>query len=143
MVIPEPLFEPVRKIQDTILICAPVISQEAAVGALEAGPAYCRSHLPTIEAARNTVKTSLDQLDDILAVPPADGAFYFLLRLKRRLNDMELTERLIREHRVAVIPGGTFGVHDACRLRVSYGALTPETAQEGARRLAQGLRDLC
>ena len=38
MVVPRALFEPIRKIQDTNLICPPVISQWAAVGALEAGP---------------------------------------------------------------------------------------------------------
>ncbi len=32
MVVPRPLFEPIRKIQDTNLICPPVISQWAAVG---------------------------------------------------------------------------------------------------------------
>src|SRR6185369_12263196 len=39
MVMPENLFVPVKKIQDTILICAPVISQYAACGALKAGAA--------------------------------------------------------------------------------------------------------
>jgi aspartate/methionine/tyrosine aminotransferase len=142
MVIPEQLFEPVRKIQDTILICAPVVSQEAAVGALEAGPAYCRANLAEIAAARQVMMDSLSPLHDILEVPPADGAFYFLIRLKANLDDMAVIERLIRKHRVAVIPGGTFGVTGSCRLRVSYGALTGEMAREGIRRLVEGLRSL-
>jgi aspartate/methionine/tyrosine aminotransferase len=47
MVIPEHLFLAVQKIQDTNLICPPVISQYAAVGALGAGAAYAR---PTARA---------------------------------------------------------------------------------------------
>ena len=34
----------------------------------------------------------------------------------------------------------TFGVENRCTLRVSYGALQPETAIEGIGRLARGLR---
>jgi aspartate/methionine/tyrosine aminotransferase len=45
MVVPERLITSVRKIQDTIVICAPVISQFAAIGALQAGVNYCRQRL--------------------------------------------------------------------------------------------------
>jgi aspartate/methionine/tyrosine aminotransferase len=54
---------------------------------------------------------------------------------------LALTERLIREHKVAVVPGAAFGVEE-CPIRVSYGALDPETAGQGAARLVQGLRAL-
>ena len=46
MVIPERLFRPIRKIQDTILICPPVISQWAAVGAMRVGPVLLRREAP-------------------------------------------------------------------------------------------------
>ncbi len=36
---------------------------------------------------------------------------------------MDLVERLVRDFRVAVIPGTTFGLSGGCYLRVSYGAL--------------------
>ena len=55
---------------------------------------------------------------------------------------MDLVERLVRDFGVAVIPGTTFGLNDGCYLRVSYGALTEETATEGIRRLVRGLRRL-
>ena len=62
-----------------------------------------------------------------VVVPRAPGAFYCLLRLASREHPLALAERLIREHRVAVIPGSAFGVEDQCLLRVSYGALRAET----------------
>ena len=55
-------------------------------------------------------------------------------------NVTGLVERLVREHRVAAIPGTTFGLHDDCYLRVSYGALRPAEVEEGVGRLVQGLR---
>ena len=45
MVIPEHLFEAVNKIQDTILICPPVVSQFAAAGAACVGAGYCRAQV--------------------------------------------------------------------------------------------------
>ena len=74
---------------------------------------------------------------------PADGAFYFLLRLRANRAPMELVERLIREHRVAVIPGTTFGLEQVCHLRVAYGALRRETVAEGMGRLVRGLKAIC
>jgi aspartate/methionine/tyrosine aminotransferase len=75
-------------------------------------------------------------------IPPAKGAFYLLLRLPQATDSMPLAERLIREHRVAVVPGNAFGMTGKCMLRVSYGALTLDTAREGTRRLVDGLRKI-
>ena len=142
MVIPERLLTAVRKIQDTILICAPVISQYAAIGALQAGPQYCQEKLKGIAENRELVRSELASLAPRCEVPSARGAFYFLLRLHTETDPMQLTERLIREHRVAVIPGTTFGLNEGCQLRVAYAALLKETAAEGIGRLVGGLKKI-
>jgi aspartate/methionine/tyrosine aminotransferase len=142
MVIPERLLMPVRKIQDTILICAPVISQFAAIGALQAGSNYCREKLRSIREVRELVLGELQALRDLCYTPSAEGAFYFLLQVQAERSDLELTERLIREHGVAVIPGTAFGIHRGCHLRIAYGALRKETASEGIGRLVCGLKKI-
>ncbi|MBW4679028.1 MAG: pyridoxal phosphate-dependent aminotransferase [Microcoleus vaginatus WJT46-NPBG5] len=140
MVIPEHLLIAVKKIQDTILICPPVISQYAAVGVLQIGAGYCYEKLRTITEVRETVLAKLSIISDVCTVPPTDGAFYFLLKIHTQQSDMELVEGLIREHGVAVIPGTTFGIKDGCYLRVAYGALQQKTASEGITRLVCGLQ---
>jgi aspartate/methionine/tyrosine aminotransferase len=140
MVVPRALVEPIRKIQDTNLICPPVVSQWAAVGALEAGREYCRGQRPAMAEARRLALAALREAGDVCTVPTADGAFYLLLNVPTAMDSMRLVERLVREHRVAVMPGSTFGVTDGCALRVSYGPLAPETAREGIGRLVCGLR---
>jgi aspartate/methionine/tyrosine aminotransferase len=142
MVIPEHLLVSVKKIQDTILICAPVISQYAAVGALEAGAAFCREKLCAIAEVRDVVLKELGRISDLCTVPRADGAFYFLLKVHRDHDPMELVEKLIREHQVAVIPGTAFGMESGCYLRVAYGALQKQTAAEGIGRFVRGLKAL-
>lgn len=142
MVIPEGLLDSVRKIQDTILICAPVISQFAAIGALRAGAAYCREKLHGISHVRGTVLRELSTLGERCTIPKADGAFYFLLRVHTSFAAIQIVERLIREHGVAVIPGNAFGLDQGCYLRVAYGALRAETAAEGVGRLVTGLKKI-
>jgi len=142
MVIPEYLFEPIRKIQDTILICPPVISQWAAIGAMKAGWSYCRQKLKMTAEIRRICLDKLTGIADLVTVPPANGAFYFLLRVHENADPMELVRQLIEQHKVAVIPGMTFGVEDRCLLRIAYGALQKQTAAEGIGRLVNGLKEI-
>jgi aspartate/methionine/tyrosine aminotransferase len=144
MVFPEKLESALRKIQDTLLICPPVISQFAALGALEAGAGFVREKLRGIADVRAVVQRELTALerDGGCDVPPAAGAFYFLLRVHTERSAFDLAEQLIREHRVAVIPGSAFGLERGCHLRIAYGALTRDVAAEGVGRLVRGLRAL-
>jgi len=143
MVIPEHLFEPIRKIQDTILICPPVISQWAAVGAMNAGRSYCRQKLEMTAEIRGVCLDKLSGITDLVTVPPSNGAFYLLLRVHKQSDPMELVRQLIERHKIAVIPGMTFGMYNKCYLRIAYGALRKDTAAEGIGRLIEGLKQLC
>ena len=75
-------------------------------------------------------------------VPAGEGAFYYLVRAHSGLDSMTLTERLIREHRVAAIPGSAFADPAPCSIRISYGALDSDSIAEGVGRLVKGLRAL-
>jgi aspartate/methionine/tyrosine aminotransferase len=142
MVIPEHLFEAVNKIQDTILICPPVISQFAAVGAMQVGVDYCREKLKQLAEVRELVLNELERIKHCCVAPPSDGAFYFFLKLDARIEPLALVERLVREHGVAAIPGNAFGIEDGCYLRVAYGALQKETVAEGIGRFVRGIKTI-
>ena len=75
-----------------------------------------------------------------MEVPPATGAFYLFVKVNTGMSAIALSERLVREHKVAVIPGETFGVTRGCWLRIAYGSLREKTAVEGIDRLVTGLR---
>ena len=142
MAYPESLSDAVAKVQDTILVCAPVISQIAAVAAMAVGPAYCRRHLQPLAEIHDIVTGELRALEPLCTVPPADGAFYCFVRINADVDPMQTAERLIREHKVAVMPGTAFGMTEGCYFRVAYGALQKETVSEGIGRLVRGLRDI-
>jgi aspartate/methionine/tyrosine aminotransferase len=140
MVIPERLFEAVNKIQDTNLICPPLVSQAVACAALRGGSGYCREKVLDLEEVRALVIRAFDSVGDVCDVPRPDGAFYFLVKVKTSLASLAFAERLILAHRVAVVPGSAFGQRDTCSLRVSYGALDGQTVAEGMKRVVKGIR---
>ena len=142
MVIPDLLWDAVNKIQDTLLICPPAVSQHAALAALRVGRAYPRGHLARLDAMRHAIFDALDDPAVPCAVAPVEGAFYYLVRVHSSLDSMTLVERLIREHRVAAIPGSAFADRSSCSIRISYGALEPDVVEQGVERLVGGLRSL-
>jgi aspartate/methionine/tyrosine aminotransferase len=139
---PGHLHSAMMKIQDTILVCPPVVSQIAAIAAIDVGRAYCEPHVRELAEVREIVVSKLTALAPIASVPAADGAFYCLLNVDADVDPMQVAERLIREHKVAVIPGPAFGMTDGCYFRVAYGALQKETVAEGIGRLVTGLRTI-
>jgi aspartate/methionine/tyrosine aminotransferase len=139
MVYPSHLASAMMKSQDTILICPPVASQIAALAALRVGRRYCDPHVRELASIREMVVDQLSLLAPLARVPAADGAFYCLMKVETELDPMVFGERLIREHRVAVIPGPAFGMTDGCYLRVAYGALQKATVAEGIGRLVRGI----
>jgi aspartate/methionine/tyrosine aminotransferase len=142
MVIPTDLLEPVQKIQDTNLICPPVIGQFAALGLLRAGPRYCHEKIRDIAQVRQLVLDHLNELADVVSVPRAEGAMYFLVKVRTPQRDMDLVTALIRDFHVAVIPGHTFGINHGCYLRISYGALEKSAVAEGMNRFVRGILSL-
>ncbi|MBN2318253.1 MAG: pyridoxal phosphate-dependent aminotransferase [Acidobacteria bacterium] len=142
MVLPELLFLPVQKAQDTILICPSLISQAAAAGALEAGAAYCAPYVREMAEVRRLVLGELDRIGNVCTIPPSRGAFYFLLHLDTSMDPMDLVSQLVKEYGVAAIPGTTFGMERGCYLRISYGALEKETVARGIGRLIKGISNI-
>ena len=142
MVLPERLFVPVQKAQDTILICPSLISQAAAAGALEAGSAYCAPYVREMSGVRRLVLHELERIGNVCSIPPSKGAFYFLLHLDTSMDPMDLVAQLVKEYGVAAIPGTTFGMERGCYLRISYGALEKETVAQGIGRLVEGISNI-
>jgi aspartate/methionine/tyrosine aminotransferase len=141
LVIPEALLPSLLKIQDTNLICPPLITQYAAIGALETGSSYCKSRLQQLAKIRTQITARLQFLSRV-QVTETEGAFYLLLKLDTQKNDLQLVKSLISEFKITVIPGCAFGLHNACYLRVSYGMLDEVTTHIATQRLIDGLEVL-
>lgn len=140
LVAPEHLYRDLMKIQDTVVVSGPAISQFVGLRAMREGRGYCAPHLASLARVRGQVLAHLAAAPGLVDVPAAEGAFYLFAKVNTEMSAVALAERLVREHKVAVIPGETFGVARGCWLRIAYGSLREETAVLGIDRLVSGLR---
>ena len=141
-VFPKHLLAALLKVQDTNLICPPLICQHAAIGALQVGSDYCKTHLQHLLKIREQVIRGLQTVQDKIDFVATDGAFYFLLKLHTERSDLDAVKTLINNHQVSAIPGCAFGLTDGCYLRLSYGMLDKARATEALNRLITGIKHL-
>ena len=147
--VPRQLMGALAKVQDTVLICPPQVSQWAALAALEAGPAWCRPHIAALGQRRRQLFEAVaaaragGQAVELLG--PPDGAFYGLLRFPCGLGGEPLMRNLVLGHGVAALPGDSFGLPPdggQALLRLSYGMLDAGALAEALERLFGALAAL-
>jgi len=116
---PREVIDAMMKIHQYSILCAPIVSQDAAVEALERGePAMLRMRRE-YELRRNYVVSALNEMGLDCFTPR--GAFYVFPKISSTgLTSQEFSMRLLREKRVAVVPGTAFGPSGEGHVRCSY-----------------------
>ena len=142
MVIPKQLFTALKKVQDTILISPPIISQLAAVGAHQAPYEFISDKLKVIRQSRSVCLDALNQSGLLAHCASSEGAFYIFAKLRLNMDDLSLAKTLIHRYGIATIPGSAFSAPDGTYLRISYGALSSENVELGINKLISGLSAL-
>jgi aspartate/methionine/tyrosine aminotransferase len=144
VVYPADLREAFDKVQDTNLICAPVVSQLVALEALRLGRDWVRPRIEALARVREAVHQRLAGLGDLVSFPATEGAFYVLMQLPGIDDPLAFAQAMVERHRVATIPGFAFGLADTARAnaqRLAFGALDPATVNEGVERFVSAVRD--
>jgi aspartate/methionine/tyrosine aminotransferase len=144
VVYPLELADAMNKVQDTNLICAPVVSQLLALEALKKGGAIVTPQIDALGQVRTAVHDALGALGDLVSFPRTEGAFYVLMKLPGVDDAMAFNRAMVERHKVATIPGFAFGLTDtraANYQRLSYGALDAATVAEGVQRFVAAVRD--
>ena len=122
------------KIQDAMIICAPVISQMAVEGAVRDSWGYPESFHEDLLARRQAL------IDGVRAIPrlawtPTGGAFFGFVRVEGCADSAALSAALLDEAHVVTIPGSAFGRSGEGHLRLSYGSAGVEAVQTAMERL--------
>ena len=131
---PADMIEAMMKIHQYTMLCAPILSQEAAVEALSqtADTAEMRA---AYEKRRNFVHASLNEMGLPCHLPR--GAFYaFPWVGEFGLKSRDFALRLLDEENVACVPGTAFGECGEGFLRCSY-ATDLEQIKEAMTRMAR------
>ena len=140
LVLPEDLVRPVERLQQSLAISVPFLSQVAAEAAFDA-----RDELEAVKAgyARNraALMRALPQMG-LSDFHPPDGAFYIYADIGRFTNDsLDFSKRLLEEAGVAATPGVDFDRARGHRtLRLSYAGSEADVA-EAIARMGRWLKD--
>ncbi|HVE15251.1 MAG TPA: aminotransferase class I/II-fold pyridoxal phosphate-dependent enzyme [Chthoniobacterales bacterium] len=116
---PNAVIEAMMKIHQYSILCTSIMSQDAATEALERGePAMLRMRRE-YELRRNYIVSSLNDMGLETFMPR--GAFYVFPKITSTgLTSHEFSMNLLREKRVAVVPGTAFGKSGEGHVRCSY-----------------------
>ena len=128
---PSPVLEYIMKVHQYVLMCAPTMSQYAALRAVRHGEPDVERMLSEYAKRRTLIVEGLNAMG-LDCVEP-DGAFYCFPSIRSTgLSSQEFAERLLREEHVACVAGDAFGPCGDGHARMCYAVPTAdiETALE-------------
>lgn len=118
---PPPLMDAMRKLHQYLIMSAPTMGQVAALEALQYGEADVSMMVADYDRRRRLIVDGFRELG--LPCFEPRGAFYCFPDVRGTgLSDEEFCEVLLRQERVAVVPGSAFGDSGAGFIRASYTA---------------------
>ena len=134
------LIKQMTKVHQFAIMCAPTNSQYAAVEALRNGDADVEEMRQAYNGRRRYLLHAFEEMG--LSCFEPKGAFYVFPSIQKfGLSSDEFAERLLREERLAVVPGTAFGECGEGFLRISY-AYSLEDLKKALERLKHFIRKL-
>lgn len=116
---PKLILSQMLKIHQYAIMCAPTTSQYAAVSALRDGDSDVQHMRESYDQRRRYLIHAFEEMG-LECFEPL-GAFYMFPSIKRfGMTSDEFATRLLKEEKVAVVPGTAFGDSGEGYLRVSY-----------------------
>jgi aminotransferase len=132
---PAHILEGIVKVHQYGIMSAPTVAQDAALVALRDGDAAVETMVAEYDRRRRLLVDGLNKLG--LPTFEPRGAFYAFPDITSTgLTSDEFTEQLLREERVAAVPGNAFGPSGEGHVRMCY-ATSYEKLEEALVRLAR------
>jgi aminotransferase len=137
---PLPVIAQMLKIHQYAVMCSPTVSQYAAITALNECEAEVCDMVDEYDMRRRLIVKGLEEIGLNCLTP--EGAFYVFPSVKSTgLSSQEFCSRLIREKKVAVVPGDAFGESGEGYVRVSY-AYSIKHLTTAIKRIGEFLQEL-
>jgi aminotransferase len=118
---PKDIVDGAVKIHQYTMLCAPMMSQKAAIEALRNGEEHVKEMVQKYNQRRRLIVKGLNDIG--LPCFNPKGAFYVFPSIKHTgLSSQEFAEKLLFSEKVAVVPGNAFGPSGEGHIRCSYAA---------------------
>ncbi len=115
----------ILKVHDALVTCAPVVSQYAALAALEYGHEHITTFRQAFKQRRDLTLTYLDQLSHVFDYQKPEGAYFVFPRVKDVVahahDSHALAYDILEKAKVAVVPGIAFGPSGEAHIRLNFG----------------------
>ena len=132
---PVELIEAMMKVHQYSMLCASIISQEAAVEALTHGEPDTTEMREQYKVRRNFIVSALNQMG--LKCHSPRGSFYAFPNIESTgLDSKEFATRLLKEEKIACVPGSAFGASGEGFIRCCF-ATSLDQIQIAAERMAR------
>ena len=128
------ICEQAVKVQDAMIICAPVISQMAAEAAVRECWEYPTTFHDELRQRRRLLADGLHAIRGLEWTPTRGGMFAFA-RIAGCEDSTRLSNDLLERAHLVTIPGAAFGSSGEGFLRLSYGYATQADLAEAVHRL--------
>jgi aminotransferase len=116
---PDWLIDAMMKIHQYCMMCAPILSQEAAIEALANGTEEVNRMKEQYCRRRDFLVRRFNEMGLPCHLPR--GSFYAFPSVgETGLSEVDFCHRLLREKEVAVVPGTAFGPHGENHVRASF-----------------------
>lgn len=137
---PRELMQPICKIHQFGIMCAPTTAQFAGIEAIRTGDDDIIHMRSQYDIRRRFLVSELRSMG--LSCFEPHGAFYVFPSIASTgLTSEEFCNRLLQEQRVAVIPGNAFGASGEGHIRISY-SYSMQHLREACRRMRIFLENL-
>lgn len=111
-------------VHDALVTCAPVVSQYAALAALEQGEPFVAEFRAEFRRRRDHVIERLDALSHVFDYQKPNASYFFFPRVKDTVrwarDSQRLAAELLEQAHVALVPGVAFGPTGEAHLRLCY-----------------------
>jgi aspartate/methionine/tyrosine aminotransferase len=140
-VAPPAVIDEMEKLMEHMVSGVTAVAQRAALTAIEAPQDCVREMVATYNKRRRIVYEGLNAVDGIKCLKP-ESTFYAFPNIKSLgLSSWDLAKYLVKEHKVAVVPGSIFGKGGEGYVRLSFAA-SIEQLKEGIARIQRGVEAL-
>ena len=136
----ERILKQMLKLHQFAIMCAPTTSQYSAVEALRNGDADVRKMRDAYDERRRFLVYHLRKMGLDCFEPY--GAFYVFPSIRKfGLSSEEFAEKLLKEEKVAVVPGNAFGASGEGFIRISY-AYSLDNLKKAMERMERFIKSL-
>ena len=138
---PKAVIDEMEKLMEHMVSGVTAVAQRAALAAISAPQDCVQEMVATYDKRRHLVHEGLNAIDGIQCINPESTFYAFPNISSTGLSSWDFAKYLVKEHKVAVVPGSIFGQAGEGYVRLSFAA-SMDQLKEGIARIGRGVAAL-